>query len=263
MIHRGLERIKRFLTARERTSGEPRSANGASSFHLVWDIPSRPLQSVSATLEIVEPPSVRRLYFWALQVSFGRDRRLQGAAHLGLQWNPRHPGSTAVNWGGYGATAKAGLLQGSPSQLPSARNDPNTRDYDWTPGHPYRLEVAAAGGGADGLHGWEGAVTDLDSGERTVVRTLYSPGAYLLTPMVWSEVFARCEHPRVTARWSDFEAVTVEGDVIVPSRVRVNYQSREDGGCDNTTVALDELGLLQVTSAERQIPQGAALPISS
>lgn len=261
MIGSNLRRLRDLMTVRERTSGEPRSSNGASSFHLVWDVPQRPLSAVEATLEVLEPPSVKRLYFWAIQVSFGHDRRLQGAAHIGLQWNPRHPGSTAVNWGGYGPPGHRGLLAGTGSELPSARNDPNTRDYPWRPGHRYRLAVTAAGRGGDDQHAWEGTVTDVESGEVTVVRRLFSPGAYMLAPMVWSEVFARCEHPRATVRWSGLQATTVENDVITPRAVRVNYQTREDGGCDNTTVALDELGVLQITSTARQIPQGATLPI--
>lgn len=263
MIRTSLRRLRDLVVGHERTSGEPRSANGASSFHLVWDLPERPLQRVEATLEVVEPPSVRRLYFWAMQVSFAGERRLLGAAHLGLQWNPRHPGSTAVNWGGYGPSGQRGLLQGSSSPLPSARNDPNTRDYRWTAGRRYRLVVAAAGRGPEDTYAWEGSVVDLDTGEPTVVRDLYSTGPSLLAPMVWAEVFARCEHPRATARWSDLEAVAIDGEVLIPRAVRVNYQPRVDGGCDNTTVAVDELGLLQITSTRRQIPQGATLPVPS
>ena len=256
-----MRRLRRLARSRLRTSGEPRSANGASSFHLVWDIPQRPLQRVEATLEVLEPPAVNRLYFWAMQASFGRDRRMHGAAHLGLQWNPRFPDSTAVNWGGYGPTGTRGLLRGSVSGLPSARNDANTRDYSWTSGRRYRLSIAPAGHGPDELYAWEGAVLDMETGESTVVRHLYTRGAYLLAPMVWSEVFARCEHPRITVRWSGLKAVTLEGDEVVPRAVRVNYQSRMEGGCDNTTVSLDELGILQATASQRQVPQGATLPI--
>lgn len=257
-----VRRIGALVAARERTSGEPRSSNGASSFHLVWDVPPVPLQSVSATLEVLEPPAVRRLYFWALQVSFATDLQLQGAGHIGLQWNPRHPGSTAVNWGGYGpSAARRSLLSGSTSQLPSIRRDPNTRDYDWKPGHRYRLSVESAGPVPDGLHAWRGMVTDLESGVAVTVRDLHSPGRHLMAPMTWSEVFARCEQPGVTVRWSDFTAVNDEGETVHPRGVRVNYQSRAEGGCDNTTVLTDELGLLQVTATRRQVPQGALLPL--
>jgi hypothetical protein len=261
MIRRLLRRVRRLAAVRERVSGEPRSANGASSFHLVWDLGSRPLQRVEATLEILESPTTNRLYFWALQVSFGGGRRMHGAAHIGLQWNARFPGGTAVNWGGYGPGGSSGLLHGTTSELPSARNDPNTRDYPWVSGHRYRLVVEAAGRGPDEMYAWRGTITDLETFEKVEVRTLYSHGSHLLAPMVWSEVFARCEHPRVTARWSGLRAITIEGDEIVPRAVRVNYQSRADGGCDNTTVSVDELGILQVTNTERQVPQDATLPV--
>jgi hypothetical protein len=255
-------RLRRLAAVRERVSGEPRSQNGASSFHLVWDVPQRPLQRVEVTLEVLEPPTTSRLYFWAMQVSFGGERRLHGAAHLGLQWNQRHPGGTAVNWGGY-AGDSGKLLEGTTSELPSARNDPNTRDFPWASGHRYRMAIEPAGRSPGDLYGWRGSVTDMETGVETDVRTLFTGGAYLLAPMVWSEVFARCEHPRVAVRWSGMRATTIEGEVISPRAVRVNYQSRSAGGCDNTTVALDELGILQVTNSERQIPQDATLPVPS
>ena len=51
------------------------------------------------------------------------------------------------------------------------------------------------------------------------------------------------------------------GEVVRPDLVRVNYQSHHDGGCDNTSSSLDELGILQTTGVERQVPQGALLPV--
>jgi hypothetical protein len=217
---------------------------------------------VSATLEVLVPPEVNRLYFWALQVSFVAERKLHGSAHLGLQWHPKFPGNTAVNWGGYGA-AQGGtaLLRGSPSRLPSARNDRNTRDFDWRSGRRYRLRVTRSPERPpDGGRAWRGSVTDLETGAETVVRDLYAAGDALVSPMVWSEVFARCEQPSVTVRWSDLHGVG-EGGEMRPDRVRVNYQSRADGGCDNTTVSVDELGVLQTTAVRRQVPQGALLPV--
>lgn len=261
-MRRLVSQARSAWAARDRTWGEPHSANGASSFHLVWEIPPAPLREVEATLEVLVPPEVSRLYFWALQVSFVADRKMQGSAHLGLQWHPRFPGSTAVNWGGYGAGRNgSALLRGSPSRLPSARNDRNTRDFDWQSGRRYRLRVARSSERpADGTRAWRGSVTDLETGVETVVRDLYSAGDAIVSPMVWSEVFARCEQPPVTVRWSDLAAVG-EGGAVRPDRVRVNYQSRADGGCDNTTVSVDELGILQTTATRRQVPQGALLPV--
>ena len=248
--------------ARLRTSGDPRSANGASSFHLVWELPQAPLIEVSATLEVLEPPSVRRRYFFALQVTFASERRLRGGAHLGLQWNPAFPGSTAVNWGGYGAAdGGSRLLSGSRSPLKSSRKDANSRDFSWKAGRRYRLRVAPSPEAPPDVHAWRGTITDLETGIETVVRDLFTEGAYLAAPMVWTEVFARCEHPPVSARWSDLRAVTASGEEVRPHRVRINYQSRTDGGCDNSSVVVDELGIVQSTSVERQIPQGAMLPV--
>src|SRR4051794_31305408 len=91
----------RLRRPRTRVTGHPTSSNRASSMHLRWDPPPASVLNVAVTLEVVEPPVVDELYFWAFQVSFVDGRRHVGAAHLGLQWYSLHPGSTAVNWGGY------------------------------------------------------------------------------------------------------------------------------------------------------------------
>jgi hypothetical protein len=236
-----------------RTTGEPRSANGASSFHLTWVLPpTPPLVEVSAVLEVVTPPAVDRLYFWALQVAFGDGGADRGAAHVGLQWNRRHPGGRAVNWGGY--APGGGLLRGSPSPLPSAPDDPNTRDFAWEPGRPYRLSVSRS---PDEAGAWRGHVVDVESGVTTVVRDLYAGGDVLVRPVVWSEVFARCEHPSVTVRWSGFEAVTAAGERVRPTGLAVNYQATVAGGCDNTLSLADGAGgVLQVTRTDRRPTPG-------
>jgi len=239
---------------RARTHGFPPSGNGASSFHLGWRLPpgAGHLVSASVTLEVLSPPVVDHLYFWALQVVFPG----AGAAHLGLQWNHRHPAFGAVNWGGYAADGS--LLMGTESPLPSTPADPNTRDYPWLSGRPYRLRVHRTDESA-----WRGGVTDLSVRDATTVRDLNAAAPYLGDPMVWSEVFARCDDPPVTVRWSEFEVVTDSGDRFAPTALAVNYQSHADGGCANTTSVLDDRGgVLQITSTERTTPQGAVLPLT-
>lgn len=237
--------------------GEPGSANGASSFHLGWLLEvDEPVVEVSAVLEVVVPPAVDRLYFWALQASFADGGRHRGAAHVGLQWNPRHPRSRAVNWGGYGADGR--VLAGSASPLPSLPDDPNTRDYGWEPGRRYRLRIAPA----PGLPGrWLGEVTDLAAGRATVIRHLDGGGDRLASPVVWSEVFARCEHPSVTVRWSDFDAVGRSGLRVQPRGLTVSYEPGPAGGCDNTTVVADGRGVTQVTNTRRTVPPGASIDL--
>ncbi|MEO5680489.1 MAG: hypothetical protein ABIS47_12565 [Acidimicrobiales bacterium] len=239
-----------------RVRGEPGSANGASSFHLTWQLDDEePLVEVAAVLEVVVPPSVDRLYFWALQASFldeaGRDR---GAGHVGLQWNGRHPDSRAVNWGGYAPIGQ--VLAGSPSTLPSTPGDPNTRDYGWESGRRYRLRIAPAPGPPGR---WLGEVADLAAGRATVVRHLEAGGDRLGAPLVWSEVFARCEHPSVTVRWSGLEVVTASGRRLSPAGLTVSYEPGRAGGCDNTTVAADDVGVLQVTSTARTVSTGTSI----
>jgi hypothetical protein len=225
---------------RERTRGFPTSSNRASSMHLHWDPVPAPAREVSAVLEVVEPPVVPHLYFWALQVSFGDRGRRVGGAHLGLQWYDRHPGSTAVNWGGY--RDGAGELEGDASTLASATGNPNTRDFAWEARREYRLTIHGEGDGW-----WTGVVTDTTTGTATVVRRLHAPGSTELTnPVVWSEVFARCDDPSVTVRWSRLDPP--------PRGLRPTYQSHEYGGCANTWSRPDPVGdgWLQTTNVRRQ-----------
>ena len=202
---------------------------------------------MGVTLEVLVPPVVPRLYFWALQVSFAEGRVRTGGGHLGLQWHAGHPGSTAVNWGGYRSDGVE--LAGSTSDLPSATGNPNTRDLPWQPARPHRLTVGRGGGPG----WWRGTV------DGVAVRELDGGGSALDEAMVWSEVFARCDDPEVVVRWSDPAAVTERGERLAPDRVVVSYQRAADGGCDNTDVGLDEVGVLQRTNRPRTVAAGSVL----
>ncbi len=249
-----------------REAGPPRSPNGASSFHLVWELPaaarSARLVEVSAVLEIVVPPQVQALYFWALQVDFLAGDRFRGGAHTGLQWNRRYPGYTAVNWGGYASQEDGGgILSGSVSDLPGFPDDPNTLGYPWKQGRPYRLRIFRS---PDGQGAWRAEVTDVSAGRSSVVRDLFvdagGKAGYLVRPIVWSEVFADCDAPSVSVRWSDLQAADETGAVFRPDAVRVNYQPVSRGGCTNTTATIEAAGaVLQVTNTPRTVEQGALL----
>lgn len=247
-------------TVGERTAGDPPSANGASSFHLRWELAtpagSPGFREVSVTVEVLDAPTVDRLYFWALQADFldGAGRRA-GGAHLGLQWHPRHPGGTAVNWGGYDLDGRE--LHGSDSTLPSASRNPNTRDLSWSPSVAYRLRIHRVDE-AGRAPVWRGTVTD-PAGSDVVVRDLYPAADRIGGAVMWSEVFARCDDPSVVVRWSDPVAVAIDGAELRPERLSVNYQSHADGGCANTDSSSDAIGVLQRTNVVRSTAQGASL----
>jgi len=246
------------------TSGRPRSSNGASSLHLDWDVPDAPADDpwvvAEAVLEVRSPPEVLALYFWALQASFTDRGRHGGAAHLGLQWYPAHPGSTAVNWGGYGPDGRE--LDGSVSDLASATGNPNTRDFRWHAATPYRLRIERAEA-TGGRRAWRGSVTDEASGTETVVRDLWAPGTGLSNLVVWSEVFAACDAPGTEVRWSDLRLTSETGTHHAVSHVVVNYQAVADGGCVSTDARVDEHGVAQITGTTRTTSRAARLPIGS
>ena len=255
-----IEQIRRWLdrglSGSRRPSPSEEPLNGVSSFHLWWQgiDGGKPLVEVSATLEVLRQPTVDRLYFWALQTSFISDWGTHGAAHIGLQWNPRHPGCKAVNWGGYGDTSDVrSILEGTASSLPSTPADPNTRDYAWEQGVAYRLRVSRGRGA------WRGSITDLSSGSTSVIRELRAPGDRLGSFVVWAEVFAACGDTQTVAQWSDFEAVTHDGEVRRPASVRLTFPT--GGDCPNTDVVTSQAGLLQITNTARTARDAAVLPV--
>jgi len=235
---------------------EPRG--GVSSFHAWWmDIPpGDPIVEVAATVVVEQAPAVPRLYFWALQASFADERRSWGAAHLGLQWNPRHAGATAVNWGGYADTGNVNsILTGTGSPLPSTPDDPNTRDYPWRPGTPYRLRIYRAD------DGWAGSITDLAAGREVEVRRLHAPGDRLQSPVMWAEVFAGCRNPPTAVRWSGLTVVDAAGRVATPRRLRLSFPS--GGDCPNTDIAVGEDEVRLLTNAGRSHRDGSVVPAPS
>lgn len=252
MFRSFLERIGLAGDGPTRTSGLPTSSNRASSFHLYWDVPPQPLAEVSATIEVVEPPTADRLYFWALQASFEQRGSRRGGAHFGLQYHPSYPGAGAVNWGGY--HHGGGELDGSGSELPSALDNRNTRTYPWTARRPYRYRIHRSPD-----RGWRGTVTDLETGVDTVVRDLWIEADNLISPIVWTEAFADCADPPATVRWTDLEAVTTAGETHRVTSVRVNYQSYADGGCTNTDAMAAGVAFQQRTGTERMTSIGATL----
>jgi hypothetical protein len=254
--------LRRVLGTRpwDGSTGRPRSANGASSFHLAWQVPEGEWFGARSVLEVVVPPAVAALHFWAMQVSFVERGRAGGGAHLGLQWYPPHPGSTAVNWGGYRPDGRE--LDGSASTLPSATDNVNTRDYSWRSHRAYGLEVRRGATRADGTTAWQGIVTDLTTDRATTVRELYAHGSMLVAPMVWSEIFADCDAPAVEVHWHDL-AVRQSTDrwISVRSAV-VNYQPIADGGCSTTDSSSSGSVFVQRTGTSRHVRQGTRLELS-
>ena len=250
--------------ARRRISGKPPSRNGASSFHLWWELETTHVLAAAAVeIEVVTPPVVPHLYFFALQVTFvdPSSGRKGGGAHIGLQHHPGHPHMRAVNWGGYAAAG--GLLPGSESFLPSAREDLNTRDYLWEGKRPYLLAVEPTTAPApEGMVAWAGLIEDVEAERRTEIRHLFVPewATGLTTPLMWSEVFAPCDAPQVGVHWRRPQAWSLAGDAVGVRGVRLAYQDYENGGCTNTNTAVDATGYTQLTNEKRVNRVGAFLP---
>lgn len=237
-----------------RLTGSPPSPNGASSFHLWWQLPATAaITEVSAVVEIVSEPVVGSLYFWALQVGFAQRGRSVGAGHTGLQWHPRSPRG-AVNWGGYDESGRE--LDGTPSSLPQV-DSANTLQWPWQPGRPYRFTVSA---GAPGR--WRSQVTDLVDGRQVILRELAVEATELTSPVVWTEMFARCDDPPVSARWSQLQVRRPDGTVVSPRAVVSTYQSVAEGGCSNTESRPDGATVVQTTglAGPRAGHHGQTLP---
>jgi hypothetical protein len=215
-----------------------------SSFHVWWDdLPREPVVACAAMLTIVTPPDDDELFFWALQVTIadGRGRRL-GGCHTGLQHNPRFRASNsgAINWGGY-IDGTNSVLRGTDPTLPFFQGDPNTAGFAWKAGVPYWFRVYR------GSRGWAADVTDTRSGVTTLIREVFCDGDRLVSPLVWAEVFAPCEHSPTTARWSDLTVQTADGQTHSPGSVRFTFP----GACQNTAIVPVERGYELRTSVPR------------
>ena len=244
---------------RERVSGAPASANGASSFHLWWDVPyGERLTAARVTLDVTRRPDLDRLVFFALQVGFVKPGG--GAAHIGLQHNPRYPSRSAVNWGGYDPDGDH--IEGTEPLLPSTQEEAGTRDFVWEGSHPYQLHVERVSDRDADVHLWRGTVVDLQSGYRTVVRDLISPSKYIRAPVVWVESFAPCDAPRFEAAWSNASVTTNKGDVRAISRMRADYQPHAAGGCTNTNSIVEGVSFVQRSGQLRTTKPGSTLSIS-
>ena len=229
--------LSRFGQPRERLAGPPTSSNGASSFHLWWEVPAGPFQEVSAVLEVTRAPAVRKLYFWALQVSFVDRGRDLGAGHTGLQWHPGAPAG-AVNWGGY--HAGGGVLDGTGSDLPPV-DGPHTRHFPWSPGRPYRFRVWSPSPGA-----WRSEVTDLrhraghrdqgpaGAGHRPGQPRRVGGGVRRLRRPADGSPVVRAPEARA-------------GQAFTATSVRLTYQSHADGGCANTLSYAEGSSFVQAT----------------
>ncbi len=242
------------------TEGTPRSANAASSFHLGWQVPAGEWVAAEATLEVVVPPVVDALCFWALQVSFVDRGRDGGGAHLGLQW---YPPASGVDGGQLGRLPTRGWRARrfglEPAQRHGQREHPRS---GLAPRRPYRLRVAPGDHPAPaGATAWRGEVTDTVTGVAVVVRDLFAAGDRLASPMVWSELFTRCDDPGVEVRWSALRLWSATGEVHDVQQVRVNYQALGDGGCSTTDVQVDADGVVQRSGTRRRTPTGAVLAV--
>jgi hypothetical protein len=248
--------------------------------HLMWRLPSDlgPVIGASVVFELTEEPAVDKLYFWALQASFLDDDGTDlGAAHTGLQWNPRHPGGRAANWGGYPSEHNNWKrnFKGSRNRLPGFDGDPNTRHYNWQSHRPYRLTIERAPEQSGSFFaellqprptGWRATVTDINSGQIQVLRDLYAGGTHLAHLCVWTEWFCSCDDPTTACTWTEFRVMTDDGSgnstEHEPTEVFVNHPAEN---CSNVGQRIitqtPELVIEQRMNTTREIPHGTVLPI--
>ena len=143
------------------------------------------------------------------------------------------------------------VIRATTTAVTAVDGNANTRLFAWEPGVAHRLRVHRSPTG----YGWRASVDEV------VVRDLFAGGEHVTGLMVWSEVFAACDDPSVVVRWSRFAAVDEAGTAVVPSAVAVTYQAFGDGGCTNTDVSADDVGVRQVTGVPRRAPHGTVFQL--
>lgn len=235
----------------------PISSNAASSMHLFWNQGIQLFKSVEATIQVNNTPSSKDIYFWALQVEFSKNGKRVGGAHTGLQHHNSYPSSSAINWGGYNSEGLE--LDGSESELTSAINNQNTRDYPWANGVAYTYKISQSLNSKN----WTASVRNNQTGIETVIRELFIDADYIAAPMVWTECFARCDAESVSVNWSDLKTIDQDGTVTNIDQVRVNYQKLSDGGCINTNSSVSNNNFVQTTNTGRTNLDGTLLSINN
>ena len=248
--------------------------------HLFWRMPDHaPLCEVSVDFELLDEPTTPSLYFWALQAGFADTQGGHGAGHFGFQWNRDYRAHRAVCWGGYagaGGELSGGPMMTSGPVTPSPDGNPNVCGFEWTTNQVWTWRIralsAASPSATQGSVVWRAEIEDPRSGRIWPIRDLWCRGDRLIDPMVWSEIFARCDDDPVRVRWSRFTATTADGLVVTPLALAVNYQRVQDGGCTNTDARLGAptdhgkesepaVGVIQVTNSPRSTPQGATIEL--
>ena len=232
-------------------TGEP--GKGVSSFHLWWqDAPPEPVVAVEVTLEVVEAPVVDRLYFWALQATFNDATTDHGGAHLGLQWNPRYPGSRAANWGGYANVGQWGVdPRGHSVAAP---------EHAERPEHP-RLPVAAGRAVPLAHLAVRRRMARRDHRHDDRAHAARARPSHRRRPTdVADDVVGGLRPLRSPERDGALvepEWTTASGRVVSPTRVRVTFPS--GGDCPNTDVGTDGIGVFQRTNTPRTHRDGDVL----
>ena len=230
-VNIGRRLVQRWTTAfGPRVTGFPTSSNRASSFHLRWLglPPDDRVVEASATLEIVEPPAVPQLYFWALQASFVDGTPI-------VRCRPSRPAMalSSPRWhcGQLGRVRRRPAAS-STGRCRSCRAPPATRTPGTSAGSR-AARTACRSVPARGTGDWRGSV------DGHVVRELHGGGTGLADMMVWSEVFARCDDRSGRGAMERLHGQDAQPARSRPDRLAVSYQSKLDGGCDNTTVVVD------------------------
>ena len=105
-------------------------------------------------------------------------------------------------------------------------------------------------------------MTDLAAGETVVIRELGCRGDRLTSIVMWSEVFASCDAPSVSVRWSDLAIERIDGSVEAVTSVSTRYQAVSAGGCTNTNSRVDGSAFVQTTATDRLNPPQTTLSIA-
>jgi hypothetical protein len=238
-----------------RTTGLPTSPNEASSLHLVY--PPTVAVELQVTVEVMIVPTSNRIVFWAVQPDLiSSSGTSLGVSHFGLQWQPSHPNSRAVNWGGYDS-ATGSELSGSVSSLPSATGNPNTRDFQWLANRQYRYRVWSPSVGV-----WRGEIRDLVTSTTTVVRELSVPGSTLLRGAVlFTESFEVCQNSSAV-KWTNLQFTLANASLSTPASATASYALFSDGACTNTNQLTLGGGIVQTTGTARTTVHGTSMATS-
>lgn len=241
-----------FLATKAVHADDTKQLKPAQTYTQIY-MPATDLTTISYDIKLENVPKLgSEAYFWSRQFGFTKAPE-NGGAYIGLQGTNKIVFSV-FNWPSPKASPRCKVLTtGFDEGLYDFGGTSCIAQYTLTQGHSYRVTVQKVGTDSLG-NNWEGSVTDLNTGSRTVIATINVPtswGDISDSSSVWTEYFdvadgklkRGCEEmPPSAVTFSNFTAINSKGTYAIKNSTSKinetlcsNYSAISDNGKGSIT----------------------------